>query len=128
LFSNTARAHELGRTNDWVVIYCDRGDSDGQWTIVTSRAGVLRGRRVVRGREPECERYYGIGPEPRAVTGSGRLPTCPTEQAPRRPRGPDPGDCRPGLPAPRPPRSEPSLSTQSSASGALRVGRCSYMD
>ena len=64
LFSNTARAHELGRTNDWVVIYCDRGGSDGQWTVVTSRTGVLRGRRVVRGRERECERYYGIGPPP----------------------------------------------------------------
>jgi hypothetical protein len=61
LFSNTARAHELGRTNDWVVIYCDRGDSDGQWTVVTSRGGALRGQRVVRGRERECERYYSTG-------------------------------------------------------------------
>ena len=26
LFSNTARAHELGRTNDWVVIYYYDGD------------------------------------------------------------------------------------------------------
>jgi hypothetical protein len=63
LFSNTARAHELGRTNDWVVIYCDRGDSDGQWTVVTARGGALRGRRIVRGREPECERHYGIRPD-----------------------------------------------------------------
>jgi putative hydrolase len=61
LFSNTARAHELGRTNDWVVIYRDRGDFDGQWTVVTARGGPLRGRRIVRGRERECERHYGIG-------------------------------------------------------------------
>jgi hypothetical protein len=54
LFSNTARAHRLGRTNDWVVIYCDHGGSDGQWTVVTGRAGPLRGRRIVRGREHEC--------------------------------------------------------------------------
>jgi putative hydrolase len=64
LFSNTARAHQLGRTHDWVVIYCDRVDSDGQWTVVTGWAGALRGRRIVRGRERECERYYRIGREP----------------------------------------------------------------
>jgi hypothetical protein len=63
LFSNTARAHELGRTNDWVVIYCDRGDRDGQWTVVTARGATLRGRRIVRGRERECERHYGIRPD-----------------------------------------------------------------
>jgi putative hydrolase len=60
LFSNTERAHRLGRTNDWVVIYCDHGGSDGQWTIVTSRTGRLQGCRIVRGREPECERHYQI--------------------------------------------------------------------
>lgn len=56
LFSNTARAHQLGRTGDWVVIYCDRGDGDGQWTVVTAHAGPLAGHRVVRGREAECLR------------------------------------------------------------------------
>jgi len=54
LFSNTARAHELGRTDDWVVIYYDDGDHrEGQNTIVTETAGPLKGRRVVRGRESE---------------------------------------------------------------------------
>jgi hypothetical protein len=53
LFSNTARAHRLDRTNDWVVIYCDRGDGDGQWTVITARSGRLRGQRIVRGREGE---------------------------------------------------------------------------
>jgi ribosomal protein S13 len=53
LFSNTARAHEEGKTRDWVVIYWERTDSDedkqskGQNTVVTSRRG---GDRVVSGR------------------------------------------------------------------------------
>lgn len=59
LFSNTARAHELGRTDDWVVIYFYDGDHhEGQHTVVTETRGPLQGRRVVRGRENECRRYY----------------------------------------------------------------------
>ena len=55
LFSNTARAHELGRTRDWVIIYFYDGDHrERQCTIVTETRGALAGRRVVRGREPEC--------------------------------------------------------------------------
>jgi hypothetical protein len=60
LFSNTARAHRLGRTGDWVVVYRDGGASDGQWTVVTATSGTLAGRRVVRGREDECARHYGL--------------------------------------------------------------------
>jgi hypothetical protein len=56
LFSNTAQAHQFGRTDDWVVIYGDGGRHEGQWTVVTARSGPLRGRRVVRGREAECAR------------------------------------------------------------------------
>lgn len=58
LFSNTRRAHELGRTHDWVVIYYHRDGDQGQCTVVTARTGWLRELRVVRGREPECRRYY----------------------------------------------------------------------
>ena len=58
LYSNTARAHELDMTHDWVVIYRDNQNGDGQWTIITSQYGQLRGKRVVRGREKECEAYY----------------------------------------------------------------------
>ena len=54
LFSNTGRAHELGTTHDWVVIYRDDKGGDGRWTVVTAHGGPLRGRRVVRGREREC--------------------------------------------------------------------------
>jgi len=59
LFSNTARAHELGRTGDWVVLYfhTDSGP-EGQRTVVTETYGPLEGRRVVRGREAECAGHY----------------------------------------------------------------------
>ena len=59
LYSNTARAHELGRTLDWVVIYFhDDHHQEGQHTVVTEHRGDLRGRRVVRGREAECREFY----------------------------------------------------------------------
>lgn len=55
LYSNTPRAHQLGMTKDWVVLYCDGGTGERQWTAVTGTSGKLAGRRVVRGRERECE-------------------------------------------------------------------------
>jgi len=57
LFSNTARAHNLKRTHDWVVVYFYDGEHrEGQCTIVTETRGPLAGQRVVRGREAECRR------------------------------------------------------------------------
>jgi DNA polymerase (family 10) len=58
LFSNTARAHELAKTSDWVVLYYDGGGGERQNTVITAGRGPLRGRRIVRGREDECERHY----------------------------------------------------------------------
>lgn len=59
LYSNTARAHELGRVRDWVVIYAeDPAQHESQYTVVTSTWGVLAGRRTVRGREAECAAWY----------------------------------------------------------------------
>jgi putative hydrolase len=58
LFSNTARAHQLHKTHDWVVIYYDGGKEERQCTVITSQWGTLKGLRVVRGREAECRRYY----------------------------------------------------------------------
>ncbi|MEN8176763.1 MAG: DNA-binding protein, partial [Pseudomonadota bacterium] len=59
LFSNTARANELGRTRDWVVVYFyDDHHQEGQHTVVTETRGPLVGRRVVRGREVECREFY----------------------------------------------------------------------
>ncbi len=58
LYSNTARAHELGTTHDWVVIYYDRGGREDQATVVRETDGPLEGKRVVRGREAESREYY----------------------------------------------------------------------
>jgi len=61
LFSNTARAHELGRTRDWVVIYYHEGEHvEAQCTVVSETRGALAGKRVVRGREEECRAHYGF--------------------------------------------------------------------
>ncbi len=57
LYSNTERAHRLGRTHDWVIVCFSDGDRhERQRTVVTETHGPLSGRRVVRGREPECVR------------------------------------------------------------------------
>jgi len=62
LYSNTARAHQLDKVRDWVVIYFyDEDHEEGQHTVVTETGGALRGRRVVRGREAECREYYRRG-------------------------------------------------------------------
>ena len=58
LFSNTARAHKLEKTNDWVVLYYDSGDGEHLCTVITSQRGPLMGKRIVRGREEECTVYY----------------------------------------------------------------------
>lgn len=58
LFSNTAHAHELGKTRDWVVLFYDDGDTEHRFTVITSEFGRLQGERIVAGREPECEKYY----------------------------------------------------------------------
>jgi len=59
LYSNTARAHELDRVRDWVVVYFyDDEHAEGQHTIVTEGRGALAGKRVVRGREAECRALY----------------------------------------------------------------------
>ena len=58
LFSNSARAHELNKTQDWVVLYYDAASGERQCTIITSEFGPLQGKRIVRGREKECREHY----------------------------------------------------------------------
>lgn len=58
LWSNTARAHELGKTRDWTILYVDGEGGERQYTVITSAFGPLRGRRIVRGRESECLALY----------------------------------------------------------------------
>lgn len=55
VYSNTARAHDLHRTADWVVLHFRRDGGGGRRTVVTETRGAMAGRRVVRGRETECE-------------------------------------------------------------------------
>jgi len=69
LFSNTPRAHQLRKTSDWVVIYYDGGEGEGQCTVITATYGPLSGKRIVRGREAECLAYY------RRLGASSRLLT-----------------------------------------------------
>ena len=59
LYSNTARAHQLGRETDWVVIFFHKdNEAEGQCTVVTETRGEAAGRRVVRSREAECRHHY----------------------------------------------------------------------
>ena len=63
LFSNTARAHRLRKIDDWVILYYDGRSGERQSTVVTCQSGALKGKRIVRGREPECREFYGLNEE-----------------------------------------------------------------
>ena len=69
LFSNTARAHHLNATHDWVVIYWGHDHQESQCTVVTELKGPLAGKRVVRGREAECARHYRAAGVPWSSSG-----------------------------------------------------------
>ena len=58
MFSNTPTAHKLGKTDDWVVVYAEKGNQQTQCTVVSEHRGELKGKRVIRGREGECREYY----------------------------------------------------------------------
>lgn len=76
LFSNTQKAHELGKTNDWVVIYFQTGSSpEAQCTVVTETRSALAGQRVVRGREGETAAYYAEQNPPAGRKRSAARPT-----------------------------------------------------
>jgi DNA polymerase (family 10) len=70
LYSNTPRAHRLGTTRDWVVLYLD-GQPQGQWTVITARHGPANGRRIVRGREAECARHHAAAGPSQGQRASG---------------------------------------------------------
>jgi putative hydrolase len=54
-FSMTSLASRLGLTRDWVVLRFSNGTDSGERTVVTETCNYLRGQRVVRGRERECQ-------------------------------------------------------------------------
>jgi putative hydrolase len=59
LFSNTARAHQLCKTGDWVILYYDGRGGERQATVITSQFGALKGNRIVHALEEECAQYNG---------------------------------------------------------------------
>jgi Holliday junction resolvasome RuvABC DNA-binding subunit len=81
MYSNTARAHELDTVRDWVVISRDVAGGEGQWTVLTSRFGKLRGRRIVRGLERECAEHYAeVTPHPLNLFGPDSVLDLNSEQ------------------------------------------------
>ena len=58
LYSNTARVHRAGKTHDWVVLYEDGINGERLHPVITASHGGMRGRRVIAGREGECEQFY----------------------------------------------------------------------
>jgi DNA polymerase (family 10) len=76
-YSNTARAHQLERVGDWVLIYYEHDDVSDQCTVVTETRGPLRGRRVIRGREGECIAFYEVEPPGREPDVGTQRPAPP---------------------------------------------------
>jgi DNA polymerase (family 10) len=58
MFSNTALAHRLKKTQDWVILYYDDYEGERQCTVITSHQAPFSGKRIVRGREEDCAVYY----------------------------------------------------------------------
>jgi hypothetical protein len=62
MFSNSALAHRLGKTRDWVVLYYDDENGERQCTVVTGRNPPFTEKRIVRGREQDCAALYAGRP------------------------------------------------------------------
>lgn len=82
MFSSTALAHQLKKMRDWVILYFDDDYGEHQCTVVTSRHPPFLNKRIVRGREAECESYYRSG-EPASNAETPSLPVGEKADAPR---------------------------------------------
>jgi DNA polymerase (family X) len=59
MFSNSALAHQLKKTLDWVILYYDdEHHGEHQCTVVTGHQPPFVNKRIVRGREPACDELY----------------------------------------------------------------------
>ncbi|MBK5281292.1 MAG: hypothetical protein JJE16_04295 [Nitrospiraceae bacterium] len=58
LFSNSALAHQLKKTRDWVILYYDDNDGERLCTVITSHQTPFSEKRIARGREEDCAAYY----------------------------------------------------------------------
>lgn len=65
LYSRSSQALQFHKEHDWVVIDLEEPGPNPRWTVVTERRGVLKGKRVVRGREAECFRHHAARRLPR---------------------------------------------------------------
>jgi hypothetical protein len=74
LYSNTPRARRMGASRDWVVLYYDSGQAEGQATVITARWGPLAGTRIVRGGEVELAQGPSARFSSRAMTMRGEPP------------------------------------------------------
>ena len=63
------------------MLYHDGRDGERQCTIITSEFGRLKGLRIVRGRDDECEAHYRKFGElsGRQLQFSGYIPEAPAE-------------------------------------------------
>ena len=71
LYSRSEHALQYHKEHDWVVIDLEEPGPNPRWTVVTEWRGVMKGKRVVRGREVECYRYHAERRQPRKAR---RLP------------------------------------------------------
>lgn len=65
LFSNTAQAHELEKTHDWVVIYWKSGmakNASIRWSL--KQKGHSKGKQVMRGRDRKTAAITPNRPNP----------------------------------------------------------------
>jgi len=105
LFSNTARAHQLGTTKDWVVIYLDGGKGEQQYTVVTAHSdrcaaggwcadgtrvraplrGGVTARRASRATGMTRRRAYGSLGGPHRTPPHRPRSSCPPRSARRHP-------------------------------------------
>lgn len=76
LFSNTARAHEMKKTKDWVVLSYNQRNREQQCTVITSQRGPLAGKRIVRGRETGCLEYYRKASDRGPAANSTNVPNA----------------------------------------------------
>ncbi len=65
LYSLSPQALQYHRDRDWVVIDLELPGPNARWTVVSEWRGVMKGKRVVRGREVECFRLYQSRRAPR---------------------------------------------------------------
>ena len=57
-YSTSKSAQARSAVGDWVVIKLDFQGHHLKWIAVTARYGLLKGRRIIVGREEECQNFY----------------------------------------------------------------------